>query len=401
MQTCPICKSEYEGMVCICCGYDRSRDCENHPTLGAVPPLASVSRRAALWKNTQGELLHCPGCGGSAFLLKISEGAAVCTDCGKVTKTPGLGQGTLRAPAVRTAEMPKAAESQKPKICQIAATLDHAAALWTDGTVTAAGKNDDGQCDVSEWKDMVSIAVNGSSTVGLRADGVILIAGPGRKYASLSVKNFAAIGTEYYLAGVTRDGKVQFMGPVDEDIKKAVSWWRDIVAVSSGYCGTVGLKKNGTVVAAVEKRGNAAWKKAVSMWRNITQIECGIYTVGLRKDGTVVAVDNKGKKVSEVECWTDVRCIKSNAGILAIRTDGTVLQYGFDWMPRNIYRDFREDLPKWNNIIELQAVSCRNRDFDTNTMYVVGLTEDGTIINTNSFALGVEWYASDLMLRND
>ncbi len=90
MQTCPICKSEYEGMVCICCGYDRSRDCENHPTLGAVPPLASVSRRAALWKNTQGELLHCPGCGGSAFLFRTADGNLVCTDCGQTTKTPGL-----------------------------------------------------------------------------------------------------------------------------------------------------------------------------------------------------------------------------------------------------------------------------------------------------------------------
>ncbi len=401
MQICPICGTEYDELLCLECGYDLSRDYEQFPTLAKIGPVDSVVGRKMQWEAEQKDWFCCPNCGGKTFRLRITEGAAVCTDCGKVSQTPGLGQGTLRVPAVRTAEMPKAAESQKPKICQIAATLNHAAALWTDGTVTAAGKNDDGQCDVSEWKDMVSIAVHGDSTVGLRADGVILIAGPGRKYASLSVKNFAAIGTEYYLAGVTRDGKVQFMGPVDEDIQKAVSWWRDIVAVSSGYCGMVGLKKNGTVVAAVGKHGNPAWKKAVSMWRNITQIECGIYTVGLRKDGTVVAVDNKGKKVSEVEYWTDVRCIESDVGILAIRTDGTVLYCGFDSIPHNIQGDFREDLPKWNNIVALQAVSCRNNDFDEFAVYVVGLVEDGTIIDTNSWAMRVKWHVSDLMRRND
>ena len=74
-----------------------------------------------------------------------------------------------------------------------------------------------------------------------------------------------------------------------------VSGWWDIIAISTGSYHTVGLKSNGTVVAA--GRGGHG-ECSVSEWNNIVSVSVGDgFTVGLRADGTVVAVgDNKGNK---------------------------------------------------------------------------------------------------------
>ena len=53
----------------------------------------------------------------------------------------------------------------------------HTAALKTDGTVIAVGDNDDGQCDVSGWADIVAISAGSYYTVGLKADGTVVATG--------------------------------------------------------------------------------------------------------------------------------------------------------------------------------------------------------------------------------
>ncbi len=46
-----------------------------------------------------------------------------------------------------------------------------------DGTVLASGSNTFGQCDVFDWKDIVSVAVASTCTLGLKSDGTVVIAG--------------------------------------------------------------------------------------------------------------------------------------------------------------------------------------------------------------------------------
>ena len=64
---------------------------------------------------------------------------------------------------------------------------------------------------------------------------------------------------------------------------------------------TVGLKKDGTVVAV----GWSYYGQCnVEDWRDIVQVSLDIYqTVGLKKDGTVVAVGRNGSGECEVEDW--------------------------------------------------------------------------------------------------
>lgn len=76
-----------------------------------------------------------------------------------------------------------------------------------------------------------------------------------------------------------------------------VSGWKDIVAVSAGGHHTVGLKKDGTVVAVGD---NNYGECNVSDWKNIVAISAGAnHTVGLKKNRTVIAVGaNESKQCS-------------------------------------------------------------------------------------------------------
>lgn len=67
--------------------------------------------------------------------------------------------------------------SQWSDIVQIAAGAYHSVGLKRDGTVVAVGRNAEGQCDVESWSDVVQIAASGFNTFALKADGTVLFCG--------------------------------------------------------------------------------------------------------------------------------------------------------------------------------------------------------------------------------
>lgn len=94
----------------------------------------------------------------------------------------------------------------------------HTVGLKSDGTVVAVGDNDYGQCDVSEWSDIVKVATGDWYTVGLKADGTVLITGenfPGSRYID------------------------------EEELEKCT----DIVDIAAGFGQTICLKGDGTIIA--------------------------------------------------------------------------------------------------------------------------------------------------------
>ena len=155
--------------------------------------------------------------------------------------------------------------------------------VQSDGTVVAlvaAGFNthgEYGECNVSDWRNIIAISTRDRHTVGLRADGTVVA------------------------TGCNDDGQCN------------VSGWRDIIAISAGYSHTIGLRADGTVVAT----GDTWNGEYVSGWRDIIAISAGSrYTVGLRADGTVVATDFR-------ECWSDWR------DIVVVHIDGSAI-WGLD-----------------------------------------------------------------------
>jgi len=136
----------------------------------------------------------------------------------------------------------------------IAAGNNHTVRLRENGTVVAIGGNSQGQLDVGEWRNIVSISAGAFHTVGLRSDGTVV-----------------AVGSNSH-------------GQLDVDR------WTNITAISAGASHTVGLRSDGTVVAV---GGNTSEQIDVGGWRNIVSISAGgLHTVGLRSDGTVVSVGN-------------------------------------------------------------------------------------------------------------
>lgn len=102
----------------------------------------------------------------------------------------------------------------------IAAGSSHTVGLKSDGTVVATKYIDipgdlySGQCEVSDWRDIVSVVAGDNHTVGLKAEGTLVAAGS-NQYGECNVSD-----------------------------------WSNVVALVAGPSRTLGLKADGTIVAA-------------------------------------------------------------------------------------------------------------------------------------------------------
>lgn len=177
-----------------------------------------------------------------------------------------------------------------------ATETSHTVGLKSDGTVVATGNNNYGQCDVSDWTDIVAIAAGSLCTIGLRSDGTVVAVGwrwgsDGVCDASdwKDIKAVAASGS--HAMGLRSDGTVATTG-VSASGQCDVSDWTDIVAVAAGRNHMVGLRSDGTVVAVGD---NEDGQCNVSDWMDIVDIAASDkVTVGLRSDGTIVIAGDIG-----------------------------------------------------------------------------------------------------------
>ena len=81
--------------------------------------------------------------------------------------------------------------------------------------------------------------------------------------------------------------------------------WGNIKAISAGYCHTVGLREDNTVVATgLNENGECK----VRYWSGISAIAAGArHTVGLRAGGTVVATGSDEYGQCNVSDWKDIK----------------------------------------------------------------------------------------------
>ena len=94
--------------------------------------------------------------------------------------------------------------------------------------------------------------------------------------------------------------------------------------VAAGYRHTVGLRADGTVVAA----GNDSFGQCdVESWTDVIQVAAGAkHTLGLRADGTVLATGDNEYGQCDVTDWTDIAAVAANAyGSFGLKRDGTVV----------------------------------------------------------------------------
>ena len=207
---------------------------------------------------------------------------------------------------------------------------NHTVALKADGTVMATGYNAYGECDVSDWKDVVDVSAGYNYTISLKANGTVVAAGY-NEYGQCDVLD-----------------------------------WVDIVSVSAGHNHTIGLKADGTVVAT---GNNASRQCNVSNWKDIVAVSAGHnHTIGLKADGTVVATGYNEYGQCDVLGWTDIVSVSAgNDCTIGLKTDGTVVAVG--------YNEYGQcDVLDWVDIV---AVSAGHN-------HTIGLKDDGTLVATGS-----------------
>jgi len=253
--------------------------------------------------------------------------------------------------------------------------------IKNDGTIIAAGKNQVGECEVDEWKDVVSVDTSGFHSVGLKSDGTVVSTVPGKDPNGISNvdgwNNIVAISAgQNFTVGLKDNGTVVATGDNSEG-ECDVSDWRDIIAIAAGYNRTIGLCRNGRVVATGD---NKYGECNVSDWTDIISIYAGTrQTIGLKEDGTVVTTGDYTEDNCDVSEWTDIIAVApgrdtsqnllnpSHNYIIGLKSDGTVVATG--------YADQGQcDVSDWTDIVAITADYNRT----------IGLKKDGSIVYTGN-----------------
>lgn len=202
-----------------------------------------------------------------------------------------------------------------------------------------------------------------------------------------------------YVFGITKDGNIDNIAARALDMnthnqykQMMIDKWTDVVDVASSSEHTVGLLRNGTVVAVGrDHKGQCN----VGHWSNVVQICCKHdQTAGLKSDGTVVTT--YGDK--DIEKWKDIVSIcypGYGSELYALRKDGTILNNaeiyqdtysgiakhvkaivpcdvgvfallddGTVWKPKTVFS------VAWRNVVSIAAGSN----------FVAGLRSDGTVV---------------------
>ena len=267
----------------------------------------------------------------------------------------------------------KKTEDKKPESAELSLSIDNAllnettlstyrtntVGLRSDGTVVAAGSNEDGECDVSDWRDIIAVSTGNGCIFGLKANGTVAAIGndlDGQCKVSGWTDIVAVSAGKWHTVGLKADGTVVAVGSTI-DGQCSVSDWTDIAAISAGGILTAGLKNDGTVVVTAQYFD-------VSGWTDIVAVSAGgSFLAALKSDGTVLVANPEWFDVSD---WTDIVAISAGGGhLVGLRSDGTVVAVGWN--------DSGEcEVSNWTNIV---AVSAGDG-------YTVGLCADGTVVAT-------------------
>ena len=213
----------------------------------------------------------------------------------------------------------------------------------------------------------------------------------------------------FYTAAIREDGTA--MVKTDQAMID-VSGWTDLISISVGRAHIVGLKSDGTVVAA---GSNKNYECEVSEWTDIVAVEAGEgVTVGLKSDGTVVVAGDEylfgDRGLQHVKDAVAISCGSTNV-LLYVRKDGTL---GYGVGDSLISSDLYKETKDWTNVIQVASrgavfavlfgdgtVKTFSYMFDPDTTewtdivqiavghsHVVGLKSDGTVVATGGNLAG-------------
>jgi hypothetical protein len=202
---------------------------------------------------------------------------------------------------------------------------------------------------------MTTITMNGDKIITARFEPLFMVS--------------ASHGSYGHTVGLKSDGTVVAAGNNGRG-QCDVDAWADIIQVSVGTYLTVGLKSDGTVVAV-----GACYEGEcdVRFWTDIVQVSAGnSYTVGLKSDGTVVATGGNWTGQCNVGGWTGIVQVSAGGGYtVGLESDGTVVAVGNNGAGQC-------DVDGWTDIVQISAGNS----------HTVGLESDGTVVAVGNNGAG-------------
>jgi hypothetical protein len=188
--------------------------------------------------------------------------------------------------------------------------------LKKDGTVVAAGDNENGQCNVEDWSDIVSIRTCAEGyTLGVRADGTVVYAGNVKAWTPEDEDSFPS----------------EF-GIIDLVSKTHVSEWKDMAYICTTPYFVVDRDHKAHYLINENYLSDDLVRvlNAIESLTNVKDIVLGNDSfLILRTDGTLTVIDGEGavhEQVNKSEGFNDIVAVTAGIfGEAVLRSDGTVL----------------------------------------------------------------------------
>ena len=267
----------------------------------------------------------------------------------------------------------------------IACGVNYSIGIKSNGKVETAGDASDGQCNVENWDDIVSIDGYGIYTIGLKQDGTVNVAGNLKKEQKTSISTWTHIvdvaAGERYVVALKNNGEVVAEGH-NGDGQCKVEDWKNVIDIDTGWSFTVGLTEKGDLLfAGLASKIEKDYISHKEEWKDVVKIAASGgdpnnksrgtgHVVGLKADGTVVAVGDNTKNQCQVneEEWKNIIAIAAGDWYtVALRKDGKVLITGEN-EPGTQYID--KEIYEWT----------QSQDIAAGYGQTLGITKDGNIV---------------------
>ena len=268
--------------------------------------------------------------------------------------------------------------------------------LRADGSVLVAGYDRVGLRACEGWGGITEIAVGGSFVAGLASDGSLNIAGfmPGEELRGLNtwsgVRQLAspALRYGYHVLGIREGGETLAWSYWEEverwadEVTGSVLGWEGVRKLATASEFAAALLEDGTVRTSDPETADT------TAWTDITDIAVGEsappagedpegtnpapFVIGLKADGTCVAAGDNSFGQCDVGGWSGIVSVAAGNGCaFGVREDGMVLSAG-----DNLFG--QRDVEGWTDIV---SVAC-------GIGHTIGLKLDGTLVACGDDSFG-------------
>lgn len=254
---------------------------------------------------------------------------------------------------------------------KISSGVKYYLALTNDGKVKALGNNNQGQCKVDSWENIISVDGYGECTIGLKKDGTVECTGNLTETQKETISGWDHIvdvaAGELFVVALRSDGTVLSEGHNGNGQRDLDEWKTEtVVDIDAGWSFTVGLTDKGELLfAGKADELESDYEKDKDAWKDVIKIAAsggesgdhsnqprgGGHVVGLKSDGTIIGIgDNDWKQIEFNEEWKDVKIKEIAAGdwyTVALTEKGEILITGEN-KPGSYYID-QDKLEQWND----------------------------------------------------